>query len=394
MSEKPEQPETPSSKGPPGTATPAPAPRRKPADKPVRSGGGGFMATLALLLALVALAFAGWQWWQGKHAARQAAGRLDHKVAELEKHVAAAREALRDGQAKAQHSLQTAREALDRRVDGLSDRFGNLEDAVATLTRHRRHGREAALLDQAAMLLRLGQQRYELFGDADGAIKAYVQAGKILDTANDPELDGVLRTLRAERKALQASYPDTREATLATLAGLRDAVATLPLKTDRKADEPAPRPGFWQRVWHGLATAVVVRREDTSDVSRAGAQLTRQLVELDLAQAQAAYLAWDAAAGHAALQRVATRLARDFDAGDADVRKARADVAALLKQPTGGAAPRLGEALHALGNLRGVRDAAGAGEAAGSEGEPTDSAAETLHPATAGSAAQPAEASS
>lgn len=387
MSDKPEQSETPPP--PPGKHPPGDKPSGKPpAPGRRKSGRRGIVAPLVLLLALVALAavaFGGWQWWQGRQgqdSARQATSRLDRKVTQLEKQLASVQEQMQSGQKQAEQSLETARQALGQQVGGLSQRVGSLEDAVASLARHRRHGREAALLDQAGMLLRLGQQRYELFHDADGAVKAYAQAGETLAAANDPELGGVLRALRTERKALEDSHPATRAEDLAMLASLREAMATLPLKPSGRDQDKGAAPGFWQRVRHGLATAVVVRRDDGTASGRGSAQLTRQLAALDVAQAQAACLAWDFRASHEALQKVAARLDAAFDSRDAGVRKARAGVAKLLQRPVTASKPQLGKALHELGNLRDVR---GVG--------PDDEATAPDAPAPASTASSPAEAS-
>lgn len=408
MSEKPAHSETGSPSTPPAGAPPPPrqpappprAPRRK--DK---SGGGG-IAVLALLLALVALAWAGWQWWQarqGDDSARQANSRVEARVTALDKRLASVRDAARAGQDQAGHALDSARAELNQKMDGLSRRVGGLEDAVASLARHRRDGREAALLDQAALLLRLGQQRQELFGDVDGAVKAYTHAEKSLAAADDPELGDVIESVRAERQALRDSRPATRHRALETVARLRRDVETWPLKGEADKQPAATTGSFWQRVWHGLATTVVVRRQDASASARASARMARQLTALDLAQAQAALLAWDADAATRALREAAGRLQHDFDTADAGVQKARADLAGLLKQPMRAGTVHLGKALQALGNLRGVRDAAPAtdagstradeddtGDAAASGADADDAAA---HPA-AGSAAAPAEATS
>jgi uroporphyrin-3 C-methyltransferase len=83
-------------------------------------------------------------------------------------------------------------------------------------------------------------------------------------------------------------------------------------------------------------------------------RLARELMVLDLAQAQAALLAHDPKAWSAALRRADAGLASQFDDRDEAVQQARATLREL-----GGALPdnapvRLGAALAELRNLRAV----------------------------------------
>ncbi|HET7663661.1 MAG TPA: uroporphyrinogen-III C-methyltransferase [Rhodanobacteraceae bacterium] len=350
--EPPRPSESASSSRPPKPPKPPKAPNPRP---------GGALAVLALLLALLALAvvaYGGWQWREGRQARQQAdaaVAQLGKQVDGLHQSVADARRQ-REAEAQTQQALQAANQTLQQQVAGLSGRVNSLEGAVAALSRHDQHGREAMALDQAAMLLRMGQQRYALFHDAAGAIKALTLADQTLAALGDPALAGVRQTLDAERKALALTHPASRADDLAALAHLRAVITTLPLKPLDTNVQPAGR-GFWQRVWHALSTAVVVRRVEGSTPSRADARMARQLAALDVAQAQAARLAWDAEATHAALKRVARALDTVFDTRDADVREARATVTRLLaEKPV--SPPHLGKALQELQDLRRVRDAA------------------------------------
>ncbi|HET6586784.1 MAG TPA: uroporphyrinogen-III C-methyltransferase [Oleiagrimonas sp.] len=350
--------ELPRPSAPSGSSKP-PKPPKSPKTSNPRPGGA--LAVLALLLALLALAvvaYGGWQWWQGRQARQQA----DAAVAQLGKQVDGLHQSVaderqqREAEAQTQQALQAANQALQQQVAGLSGRVNSLEAAVAALARHNQHGREAMALDQAAMLLRMGQQRYELFHDAAGASKALALADQTLAAIGDPALAGVRQTLDAERQALALTHPASRAADLAALAHLRAVIATLPLKPLDANTKPAGQ-GFWQRVWHALSTAVVVHRVDGSVPSMADARMARQLAALDAAQAQAARLAWDVEATHAALKRVARALDTVFDTRDADVREARATVTRLLAEKPA-SPPHLGKALQELQDLRRVRDAA------------------------------------
>ncbi len=347
---------------------------------------------LLALLALVGVVFLGWQWWQGRSHEQRAhaeVAQMRQKLDAMRQSVSAEKQQ-REAQGHAQQQAQTDREALKQQVAGLSNRLGDIDNAVAALARQNENSHDALLLDQAAMLMRMGQQRYALFHDLTGADKALGMAQQTLAAVNDPALQQVRQTLNDERKALAAAHPSSRRADLAALADLRADIATLPLKPlDAESDANADQQGFWSRVWHALSTAVVIRRDDGSMQSVADARLTRQMAALDVAEAQSARLAWDAEASHAALQRVAKALEVAFDTRDADVRKAQADVARLLAEKPG-APPQLGKALQQLDDLRDVRKAAAP---ASSAAVPSRATSTSQAPAPATSSA-PAPASS
>lgn len=342
----------------------APAPAADPPRKLPRTGKPpgpprprrGVLAPLALVLALLALAgvaLGGWQWWQARQGRQHDADALAAMQKQVQS-IQAEVDRRQQQQAQQWQAANAANRALGQQVEGWSERTRNLEGAVADLVRHDRSGRRTLLLDQAEMLLRMGQQRYTLFHDGDGALKALALADQTLAAVDDPALSGVRQTLAAERKALATIHPASRASDLAALARLRGTIATLPLKSldDHQASR-APQ-GFWQRLWHALSTTVVVRHVGKSPQGLADARLTRQLAALDVAQAEAARLAWDSGASHAALERVAQALDTVFDTHDAAVRKARASVARLLDEPQA-RAPELGQALRELRNLRAVQ---------------------------------------
>src|SRR5699024_10600086 len=122
--------------------------------------------------------------------------------------------------------------------------------------------------------------------------------------SGDPDVAGVRQTIAAERKALAATRPGQRMQAVAELGDMREQAMRLPRKPMGGASSGASsgvrQPGFWQRLWHGLSKAVVVRRVGDTAGEQAAGGVSRQLLALDLAQAQAAYLAWDDASARAA----------------------------------------------------------------------------------------------
>ncbi len=337
-------------------ASTSPAPSTDVAPRAPRRGSG--LAGLAVVLALLALVLAGWSGWRtwqlqrGGDRDSQALEAVKTQLGSLQDKLAG-----QDSAAQAvQQQLQAARQQtqdLDTRVQGLSERSRSLENAVAGLTASARSGHDAVRLDEAGMLLRMAGERYDLFHDADGALRAYAMADKVLAEVEDPSYTAVRQSITEERKALAATHPGQRQRDLDTLSIMRAAVNILPLMPQAASAQPNST-DFWGRVRQAFSGLVQIRREDA--VTPARGELSRTLTALDLAQAQAALLAWDPDGYRHALDRARIRVVNDFDIGDAHVRDFRDQIDRLRGQ-TLPAAPQLGAALEELHNLRAVHDA-------------------------------------
>lgn len=374
--------DTPPEPAPAEPAAPPPITASRPSkpDKPPRPRGRGAAGATALLLALLALAgvaYGGWRIWQLERGGQQdgkSLAALQQQVVSLDTAVTrmrGERTALRQRMADA----DTVNRSLREEMLGVSERTRNLEDAVANLSAKSLSGHDSILLDEAETLLRMAQQRYALFHDAEGALKAYALADQTLAAVDDTSFVGVRQSLNAEREALAATHPAARSSDLATLARLRATLPTLPPKPLDAPSTPTTQ-GFWQRAWHALSGLVRVHRDSGAPLDVADARIARELAALDVAQAEAALLAHDDAGRRAALGRVDAALAAQFDGHAATVQQARAALRRMLDSPPAAAAPRLGAALAELRNLRAVRAA----------GAPASTPAATTSPAPAASA--------
>ncbi len=346
----------------------------KPASRASRPRGGGSIA-LALLLSLVAVAisgYVGWQQWQqarGRVADAQVLITLQQRVQNLETTLAG----VSDGRASLNQRLNDADQvnrSLREQLLDQAERTRNLEDAVARLAEKSRSGHDAMLLDETESLLRMGGERYTLFHDAQGAAAAYALADQTLASVNDGIYSGVRQSIEDERAALMKSQPLSQTVALQQLNEWRDAVPTLPLKP---LDQPGIATGTWERIGHALAGVIKVRRDNGMSLTRDDAQLTRELVSLDLVQAQAALLARDRVAYKAALLRASNRLAASFDARSAAVQALQAALKKLPAALPADASVQLGAALSELRNLRAVHALQPA--VGGSAPAPTGSAA-------------------
>lgn len=335
--------------------------RRAKAAAPPRRSGGGTLA-LALLLALLAIAgtgYVGWQQWrqmQHRGASERAATDMQQRVSVLE-HTLAGVSSNGSSLQQRLNDAEQVNNALREQLLGQNDRLRALESAVGKLSEKTLSGHDAMLLDNTESLLRMGQQRYELFHDARGAAAAYALAEQTLAAVDDQAFAGLRQSIEAERNALLQSAPASRDAMLASVTQLRADAVKLPLKP--LDSDATPDQGAWARVGRALSSVISIHRDNGAPLAVADAGLVRELLGLDLAQAQAAVLARDADAAHAALKRADASLAASFDAQADDVKQARARIATLLEQIKPAAPVQLGAALSELRNLRSVHALAG-----------------------------------
>jgi uroporphyrin-3 C-methyltransferase len=334
----------------------APVPPASPTHRPAPAARRGGTLALALLLALIALGLAGyvawrqWQQAQGDASDSRTVAGLDERVG----HVESTLGTLGDERTLLRQRLGDAEQVnrgLREELLGQSERLRNLEDAVAKLSEKSLSGHDAMLLDETETLLRMGQQRYVLFHDARGAAAAYGLADQALAAVNDGAFSGVRQSIAAEREALEQGQPRTRA--IDTLQQLRGALETFPLKPrDTPADQA--NPGVWARIRRALGSVISVQRDNGAPLAVADASFARELTALDLAQAQAALLAADTDAAHAAIARVQASLAAQFDTANADVAHAQAQLASLAQVLKPTTPIQLGAALAELRNLRAV----------------------------------------
>ncbi|MEY2150141.1 uroporphyrinogen-III C-methyltransferase [Rhodanobacter sp. 115] len=343
------------------TGAPSDSRRAKVAAAPPRRSGGGTLA-LALLLALLAIAgtgYVGWQQWrqmQHRGASERAATDMQQRVSVLE-HTLAGVSSNGSSLQQRLNDAEQVNNALREQLLGQNDRLRALESAVGKLSEKTLSGHDAMLLDNTESLLRMGQQRYELFHDARGAAAAYALAEQTLAAVDDQAFAGLRQSIEAERNALLQSAPASRDAMLASVAQLRADAVKLPLKP--LDSDATPDQGAWGRVSRALSSVISIHRDNGAPLAVADAGLVRELLGLDLAQAQAALLARDAAAADAALKRADASLAASFDAQADEVKQARAQIATLLQQIKPSAPVQLGAALSELRNLRSVHALAG-----------------------------------
>jgi uroporphyrin-3 C-methyltransferase len=309
-----------------------------------------------LLIAGLLAALVAWKNWSKAHSAADGEAAdlsveaLDARLLEVESAQQAAR---RTVAAQEQRLVDTrARTGLLRdEVLALTQRASLLEDSVREAGTGARDGVAALRLDEVELLLTIAQQRLQLAGDLDGAVRASELAAGVLATQRDPALIDLRQTLAQEIAALKALPPaprvsaegelDALEAVLPRLGG-QDA-----LGAGRAAD--APRGAGWRRL---LDSLVQVRRSGDQDLlSPADRQAGRAALALEISLARSALANGDETGFRHALARLDGWLLRLYPDGPL-LRERRARLAKLRALELRYDLPIAGAALRQLQALQ------------------------------------------
>jgi len=317
------------------TSSPTPAPRRR---------HGGFWLLLLLLLALAG--WRGWLWWQARVAAQQLSVQAEDRQWQA---LSARIDALRTDQRAQAQRLQQA-DATNRilrdELLGLGQRAALLEDSVSRLADPQRHGAQALRLDEVELLLEQGMQRLQLFGDLDGARRAYALAAGVLEGVDDPAYLNLRQALVQERATLDALGADPKAVAAARL----DVIATsLPGVDAGAVAIRTPAPHWWQRAFARLLQVQPSDRSLLASHADRGAGLAS--LQLELALARAACERRDQAAWRAALARADAWLPRLWPPSPA-LQRQRAQLRALRALPLQLSLPTLGTTLQQLRQVR------------------------------------------
>jgi uroporphyrin-3 C-methyltransferase len=310
------------------------------------------LATLALLLALLALALFAWLSWQQRHAqfdANARATQLQARIAAIE-HGESADAAQQQSLAHRMDALESDIRAKRDADQSMDQRMHNLEAALGALSDQQLRGHDVLLLDDAEFLLVTEQQRLTLLHDTDGALRACQLAGQALAHVQDPAFAPARESTANECAALAQNAPQHAQA-LAALSALRQQVATLQPVEPHAEETAAAAGGWWSKFRQAFSGILRIRHDDEAQLPAADASLARELLQLDLAQAQAALMTQDQAGYSDALARASVLLDTRFDKSRPAVRDAATELARLGNAPAEIAiAPG-----NALAVLRGLR---------------------------------------
>jgi uroporphyrin-3 C-methyltransferase len=390
-------------------------------EKPRR--GGAFRASLAIVFSLIALAGTAWMWWQDQASIGQdeervfaEIARLDNSDSELELKLRQLRDELEQVSsaddaaqlAALEDRLAADRAQLDRAERAIREQTALAQSlqAVTDSMRERLLGAEAALsavsnrpvdaggeLDVAEVdyLLRLANERLQLFADPEAADQALSVADQHLAALDNPAYYGVRQEITAARQALAAlDIPDYLEVA-AELDAAQSAIPGLPFRGEAEVLEaaaPAAEDGWWAKLKGVFARLVTVRRSaDDVDarISLEDKDYVRQRVWLQLEIAHLALMRRDQASFRGALERVQESVDTWFDPEDSRVQSVTGQLSDLADL---GIAAELPDITGPWSRLRGIR-AVGSTPAAEAVPAPGEAPPENGAAPESGDSAQP-----
>jgi uroporphyrin-3 C-methyltransferase len=304
---------------------------------------------LLWLLTFLLLAIGSWQvhaWW---HANMQPADTVaaqsdDAAIADLPGAINALRREQRT-QAQRLSDAAASSQVLRDEVLGVGERAALLEQSVTRIASPRAQGEQALRLDEAELLLTIGQQQLVLASDIGSALHAYALADGTLAGSTDPAALNLRQSLAQEIAALRALPPDPR----AEVAGQLDAFeAGLEAQPFTDVSPRTERASVFDRVVGSMVEVRHSQQQDLLDPASRDAALTA--IRLELTLTRLALERRDAVAFHAALTRIDGWLPRLF--APATVAQQRRQVAALQRTPLRIDLPTLGGTLDELRRLR------------------------------------------
>ena len=341
----------------PGPGKPSEPPSAKkgeqPPGKPPEKKRGGFLAFLAFVLSLAALALSAWTWWQGQSSGDEASERVYAEIARLEgsdSELALKIKAVRDEvDALSSEDVDAAFQAMQQRLETDRVKMAEVEQtmqeqlavsrslqAAATSAQARLQAAEAAVaglstreldaggeLDLAEVdyLLRLANERLTLFSDPRAADDTLEVADMHLAALNNPMYLGVRQDIASARMELAAvEMPDYLEL-MTRLDSAQAAIPALVFIEEEAVmtDQPGEvEDGWWGKTKGAFSSLVTVRRstdDENERISLEDRDLVRQRVWLQLEVAHLGLMRRDQSEFHGALERARETIDAWFQPG-------------------------------------------------------------------------------
>lgn len=370
---------------PPDAAPEPDAAPREPADGDsaasvapvVRKRGGGFVAWLALLLAILAVAAAGYGLYVDARA--RAAADPAERAAELDSlrtSVATTQEALvsLEQEIAASTRLAAGRDddiarlsnELDERnrlLESLRGRLAGVEASLASLQGVSADARESWLLAEAEHYMQIANAQLQLANNPELAKLALNFADERVAELADPRLTLVRRALADELRALEVmQITDVAGVTL-TLASVANSVDTLPLRQqemtrERATPELDPELTGVERaiasVKRALGGIVSVRRTDQDLeplIAPQASYFLRANLKLQLHAARLALLRGEKSVFRQSLDIADEWLAEYYDTDSVAVQRTRETIADARNAVVSVATPDISQSLRLLRQL-------------------------------------------
>lgn len=320
----------------------------------------------ALWLAMLALALAAWQWYDGRI-------RRDALREEIAARFAAA-ESKGRGNRIAADQAREAIAAVQARLAKLDGRLAESENQRAALEAHYQElsrNRDDWAYAEIEQSLFIASQQLSLAGNVKAALIALQSADARLRRMDRPQLGPLRKAVNRDIERLKAAPHADTLAISGQLDALIAQVDALPLAMDAAtpstpqpaADSAATAATSWERFWRDvsaeLGRLISVQRMDQPDaalLSPSQSFFLRENLRLRLIGARLALLGRDAKSYQADLKAARDWLNRYYATRNNSVARALETLQSLHGAKVGVEAPEIGATLEAMRSLRAARE--------------------------------------
>lgn len=312
-----------------------------------------------MVVALVALVFALWQWSDSRREASLLQGDLARRVSELD---ATGREArlVADQVRNTLRDVESRMGMLEAKLMETQSQRIALESLYQELARNR----DEWVLAEVEGILTTAAQQLQLAGNVRAALIALEAADKRLARADRPSLIPLRKVINTDIDRLKALPAVDVPGLTLKLDNLIAMVDTLPLAAESRPEEPVvavPQPdnGFWSRLtgefWRDLKGLLRVRVADTPEVPLLAPEQSwflRENLKLKLLSARLALLSRDDPAFRSDLRTAGKWLNQHFDAKAKSVQTVSATLKQLGESELALKLPDLADSLEAVRSPR------------------------------------------
>jgi uncharacterized protein HemX len=356
--------------------------------KPASSGKG--IAILALLVALATVSESAWQWWQARSAGTDVAAQQEtmsriqqnqqqfaRSMGTVEARLKSMDEPGNDGEIS---SLGQQFASLESKITGMQSqsdvdkasmaalqgglrsndlRLSTVEAGLSSVAANSQNSGAELDLAEIDFLLRVANERLQLFADPSAADLALQAADVQIDALEDPMFLSVRQRIATSREALATVPRIDRVELSARISSMQAGIRSLPFRGETSSAPTAELPaetGWWASLKQTLSSLVTVRRrvpEEETLLSLEDKDYLRQGLWLQLESARLALMRKDADTYLGSLLRVKQTIEQYFANGSSPVQALLLEITTLERVEV---APVMPDVSAAWTQLRQLRD--------------------------------------
>lgn len=347
--------------------------QRVSSSTPNKSGRG--LSIFAVLLSLIAMAGAGFTWYQTQVEQVRQESTLSVGVSEIGGQISRLGDAmtrLQNDQADVVGKSQLTTELLQLKTElqnqdqQLLAQQSQLQSAFSTIAEDLKKGVRDYAIEEVSQLLRLANNSLVFSGDIDSAERALSLADNQLKGLNDPRFGPVRVLINEELTELRNTQRLDVAQLSASLAGVAELVPSLPLENEPESysseadaeavDTDMSFSGQLRQVWKDILGAVTIQRVDQPPKPLLAPEqryFLNQNIQLALAKAELAALQKSPSVYQRSIDSATTWLRDYFDLSDPQVGEVLAQLDALRKQKIQTQVPDISRSYQALQSVIG-----------------------------------------